>query len=186
MFELIKRSTSGCKLIAPRVFRDDRGEFVKPYNWNGLQAVGVRLTVKEEIFSVSRKNVLRGLHFQIPPYDHQKLIYCVKGKILDVVVDIRANSPHFGEVFSAELSSENRRLLLVPRGFAHGFLSLEDYSTVVYKTDTVYAPDHDQGIRWDSIDFEWPLKHPLLSERDSITPALKDFVSPFDDTYPDD
>lgn len=181
MFEVMKKSKNGCKLIAPRVFKDDRGEFVKPFNWDGLQAVGIRLTLKEEIFSVSRKNVLRGLHFQVPPYDHQKLIYCVQGRILDVVVDIRRTSPHFGEVFSAELSSENRHILLVPRGFAHGFLSLEDNSTVVYKTDTVYAPDHDQGIKWDSINFEWPIAEPIVSERDSGTPKLIDFDSPFVD-----
>jgi dTDP-4-dehydrorhamnose 3,5-epimerase len=179
MFEVIEKTLNGCLLLAPKVFNDHRGQFVKPYHWDSLQGLGIHLEVKEEIFSVSKKNVLRGMHFQTPPFDHQKFVYCVKGRILDVIVDIRKKSPYYGSCFSAELSSENRRILLVPRGFAHGFLSLEEDSTVVYKTDTVYAPEHDQGIRWDSFGFNWPVMDPVLSRRDQDAPKFNEFESLF-------
>ena len=179
MFEIITKTENGCILLAPKVFKDQRGEFVKPYHWDSLTEIGIRIDVREEIFSVSKRNVLRGMHFQVPPYDHQKFVYCVKGRILDVIVDIRKNSAAYGSCFSAELSSENRRILLVPKGFAHGFLSMEEGSTVVYKTDTVYAPEHDRGIRWNSIGFDWPVENPVLSERDKTTPTLAEYESPF-------
>lgn len=179
MFEIITKTKNGCILLGPKVFKDHRGEFVKPFHYDGLKSIGITIDIKEEIFSISKKNILRGMHFQIPPHDHQKYVYCVKGRILDVIVDIRKNSPDYGTYFSAELSSENRRILLVPRGFAHGFLSLEDNSTVVYKTDTVYAPEHDCGIHWDSFGFDWPIKDPILSERDLSAKPLSHYESPF-------
>ena len=137
------------------------------------------MTVREEFFSTSAKDVLRGMHFQIPPHAHQKLIYCVNGKVLDVLLDLRQCSPTYGRSISLELSAANRHVLYIPVGFAHGFLSMEDQSCLVYKTDAVHAPLHDAGIRWDSFGFAWPSDAPLISGRDLAHPAFSEFHSPF-------
>lgn len=179
MFEIIRRVENGPILLQPTVFNDHRGTFVKPFHNEALHSIGISLDIREEIISVSKIHVLRGMHFQVPPHDHQKFIYCASGRILDVVVDIRKKSPGYRKCFSAELSDANRNILLVPKGFAHGFLSLQENSTVVYKTDAVYAPDYDMNIRWNSIGFDWPTEKPLLSHRDEVAQALADFDSPF-------
>ena len=119
------------------------------------------------------------MHFQVPPHDHQKIIYCIRGRVLDVLLDLRKSSPTFGQAVGIELSQQNKHLLFVPKGFAHGFLSLENDSCLVYKTDAVHAPQHDQGIRWDSFGFDWPNVNPLVSGRDLIHTVFADFSSPF-------
>src|SRR5204863_1808973 len=114
----------------------------------------------------SAKGVVRGMHFQVPPAAHAKLVYCAHGRVLDVVLDMRRQSPRFGQVFSRELDAAKSELLFIPAGLAHGFLSLEDDSLMVYKTDHVYAAEHDQGIAWDSFGFKWPLDQPpIMSDR---------------------
>lgn len=137
------------------------------------------MTVREEFFSTSSKDVLRGMHFQTPPHAHQKLIYCITGRVLDVLLDLRRSSPTYGQSIALELSAANRHVLFVPVGFAHGFLSLEDHSCLVYKTDAVHAPQHDAGIRWDSFGFDWPADSPLISGRDLTHPEFSEFRSPF-------
>ena len=122
---------------------------------------------------------MRGLHFQVPPHEHSKLIYCIRGRVTDVIMDIRVGSPTYGKCASIELSAENHLVIYIPRGFAHGFASLENNSCLVYKTDSIHAPQSDGGIRWDSIDFTWPFDSPVISERDSSFPAFEDFRSPF-------
>jgi dTDP-4-dehydrorhamnose 3,5-epimerase len=119
------------------------------------------------------------MHLQSPPAAHDKLIYCVVGSVLDVVVDLRTSSPTTGRVFACELSGANRDMLFIPAGFAHGFLSLEDNSVLVYQTSSVHAPAHDVGILWDSIDFTWPVVNPIISTRDRQLPPLAHFSSPF-------
>ncbi len=160
---------------------DHRGEFAKTFHPDLMQSVDACFEIREEFYSTSKKNVIRGMHFQIPPYDHQKIVYCLSGKVLDVVVDLRKDSPKFGQVFSNVLTPDIPRLIYIPRGFAHGFLSFEDNSTLVYKTDCPYAPSSDCGIRWDSFGFEWPIAsgEVIMSSRDQQLPKLADFQSPF-------
>lgn len=152
---------------------------MKPFHAGQLAEHGIEMSVREEFFSTSAKDVLRGMHFQIPPHDHQKLVYCIAGRVLDVILDLRKASPTYGKSASVELSADNRHLLFIPRGFAHGFLSLEEGSCMVYKTDAVHAPACDAGILWESFGFPWPIRQPLLSPRDAAFPPLEAFDSPF-------
>ena len=171
----------GVFVLKPPVFKDHRGDFVKTYHRPHFEKLGLNCNFTEEYFTLSRKDVLRGMHLQLPPHDYEKLIYCIRGAVLDVVIDLRKNSPTFGEARSIELSEQNRLILMIPRAFAHGFLSLSNDSLMVYKTTTVHAPSHDAGVRWDSFNFDWPLqgRTPIISERDMRLPALADFQSPF-------
>jgi dTDP-4-dehydrorhamnose 3,5-epimerase len=122
--------------------------------------------------------VVRGMHFQLPPHDHEKLVYVTAGSILDVVVDLRRTSGTYGQVFSVELV-EHQSSLFIPRGFAHGFLALSPNATVVYNVATGYQPTADAGIRWDSLGFAWPVAAPIMSDRDAAFPSLAEFSSPF-------
>ena len=179
---LIDEPLPGVKILRPFVFEDTRGNFVKPFHEDQLAAHGIAMTVREEFFSNSAAGVLRGMHFQIPPHAHQKLVYCITGKVLDVLLDLRRDSSSFGKSTSFELSAANRHVVHIPAGFAHGFFSLENGSCLVYKTDAVHAPAFDSGIRWDSFGFAWPLpdgSSPEISERDMKHPAMDQFESPF-------
>lgn len=178
-FQKIETACSGLFVIQPRVFSDARGSFVKTYHEELFREMGLGFTPREEFFSVSARNVLRGMHFQLPPAAHAKLVYCAAGRILDVVLDMRNNSPTRGWVISRELSAANREMFFIPPGFAHGFLSLEENSLTVYKTDFVYSPKHDTGIAWRSFGFTWPVSQPIISERDSNFPIWPEFISPF-------
>ena len=152
---------------------------MKTYHKPEFSQLGIDYEVAEEFFSVSKKNVLRGMHFQKPPHDAVKLVYCIHGSVLDVLVDLRKSSPSFKCCKSIELSAANHLILMIPSGFAHGFLALEDDTVMVYKASFTYAPDHDTGIHWDSFGFDWPLRNPLTSERDAALPRLGDCDSPF-------
>jgi dTDP-4-dehydrorhamnose 3,5-epimerase len=177
--QLIHEPLPGVKVFKPFVFEDARGSFVKPFHEGHLADHGIAMTVREEFYSISVKDVLRGMHFQTPPHAHQKLIYCVSGRVIDVLLDLRRVSPTFGQSISLELSAQNHHVLYVPIGFAHGFLSMEDQSCLVYKTDAVHAPQHDVGIHWNSFGFEWPTDTPLISDRDLTHPMFAEFSSPF-------
>jgi len=179
-FQSLETGFHGLILLQPRLFADRRGAFVKTFQVENLRELGIEFTLREEFYSTSVKGVLRGMHFQVPPAAHAKLVYCARGRALDVVLDMRRTSPQFGKVFGRELSPENRELLFIPIGFAHGFLSLEDSSLMVYKTDRVHAPEQDKGIAWDSFGFKWPLdQQPIMSDRDRQFPRWPDFQSPF-------
>lgn len=170
----------GVHLLQPKVFTDNRGDFVKTYHTGAFAELGISFTPVEEFFSTSHKGVLRGMHFQLPPHDHAKLVYCIRGRVLDVLLDLRKNSPTYGKTASAELSRENHHQFYIPSGVAHGFLSLEDNSVMIYKTSTVHAPSHDAGILWDSFGFEWPQGASYtISPRDQKLPALSAFLNPF-------
>ncbi len=177
--ETIATALAGVQIIRPRVFDDARGSFVKTYHAESLREAGLAFQPQEEFFSVSRRNVIRGLHVLLPPHTQTRLVYCVTGKVLDVVVDLRKASSTFGRVLSHELSAANREMLFIPEGFAHGFLALEEASVMVYLASPVHSPPHDTGIAWDSIDFRWPVTDPVVSDRDRKFPALRDFASPF-------
>ena len=176
--KVLPTELDGVFVLTPNVFEDARGSFVKTYHEGLFESCGIRFSPKEEFFSVSRKNVLRGMHFQQPPAAHDKLVYCPVGRVLDVVLDLRSTAKG-ARCISRELSSENREMLFIPIGCAHGFLALENDSMMVYQTSTVHSPPHDAGVLWSSFGFDWPVKNPILSERDQKFPALCDFKSPF-------
>lgn len=175
------RDTSllGCYIVKSNVFKDHRGSFTKLYHEDIFEKNGIHAIFKEQYYTVSEKNVMRGMHFQIPPHDHSKLITCLSGRVLDVVLDLRNNSDTYGEVASFELTQGDGMSLFIPKGMAHGFLSLEENSGMLYSTTTVHDPHHDSGVRWDSFGFCWPRKSPIISDRDSILPNFSDFESPF-------
>lgn len=168
----------GCYLIQPFVFEDTRGAFVKTYHQGQCEALGISMDLREEFYSVSHQGVLRGMHFQLPPHAHDKLVYCPAGAVRDVLVDLR-RGPHYGKVIAVELNEHNRLQVFISKGIAHGFMSLQDASVMVYKTTTVHAPESDAGIHWDSIGFDWGTTSPNVSPRDAKHPALADFDSPF-------
>ncbi len=177
---LIDEPLPGVKVFQPFQHEDSRGAFVKTFHEDQMEEYGISFHVREEFFSISQKNVLRGMHFQTPPHAHQKLVFCTHGRVLDVLLDLRSGSSTYGKSVPLELSSKNRHLVFIPQGLAHGFLALEEETCLFYKTDTVYAPKADAGIRWDSFGFEWPLRQaPILSSRDASHLRFDDFKTPF-------
>ncbi len=165
-------------LEMPR-FDDRRGSFIKCYNESEFRRCGMEASFRESYFSISEKNVIRGMHFQIPPADHEKLVSVSFGAVRDVVLDIRKGSPTFGKAAGIILSAENNYALFIPRGFAHGFLSLEDHTIMNYLVTCGHSPEHDKGILWNSFGCDWGVSDPLLSERDRALIPLDEFNSPF-------
>jgi dTDP-4-dehydrorhamnose 3,5-epimerase len=170
--------------IVPKRHADDRGWFSETFHHQRLRDLGIACSFVQDNQSRSiRRGTLRGLHFQVPPAAQAKLVGVLRGRILDVVADIRRNSPTFGKYVSVELSSDNGKQLFVPAGFAHGFVTLEDDVAVLYKVSEYYAPSREGGIRWNDPDiaFPWPFKETdiIRSEKDDRLPLLKDLDSPF-------
>jgi len=177
--EIIQTAIEGLLILQPKVFQDTRGKFIKIFSDDFFKEHGLNIAIKESYFSLSNRDVIRGMHFQTPPFDHVKVVYVPYGKILDVVVDLRKESPTYGEHYSLELSAENAKVLIIPKGLAHGFKSLENNTNVTYMQTTGYAPENDEGIRYDSFGFDWECAAPSLSQRDLSFVALKDFETPF-------
>ena len=175
----VETGIPGCLVVEPNIAEDYRGCFIKTFHRDIFVEMGITSEWREQYYTVSKKNVLRGMHFQIPPHDHDKLVTCISGKVLDVILDLRKKSTNYRKVISVPLSANNPRLVYIPRGLAHGFLSLTDNGVMLYNTSTVYSPSHDAGIRWSSIGFDWPCRDPIVSERDQQHPSLKDFSNPF-------
>ena len=168
-------------IIEPPLFKDDRGFFYESYNKKNLDKV-INIAFVQDNESKSNKGVIRGLHFQLPPFEQTKLVRCVSGKILDVAVDLRLNSKTYGKFFSIELSSENNNQLFVPKGFAHGFQILSETAIVNYKVDNFYNPKSDSGIIWNDKDLsiDWnPNLKPILSPKDLKLKSFKNLKSPF-------
>jgi dTDP-4-dehydrorhamnose 3,5-epimerase len=158
---------------------DERGAFVKTFHKGMFSDFGICSEFKESYYSISRKNVIRGMHFQVPPHDHEKLVYVPCGGILDIIIDLRKKSATFGRHICLKLSSENRKSVFIPRGFAHGFRSLEDNTIVVYNVATVYNKESDAGIKWDSFGADWGEGPVIMSARDKGFPVFSDFFNPF-------
>lgn len=173
----------GVYILEPRVFEDSRGYFMETYNEELFKSLGLDLTFVQDNQSLSTEvGTLRGLHYQLKGKAQTKVVRCLAGAIFDVAVDIRKGSPTFGSWVGVELSAKNKRQLVVPRGFAHGFCTLLPDTVVTYKVDNLYSPSHDRGIAWDDseIGVQWPVAQPLLSDKDKRHPTLKqadnDFV----------
>ncbi len=170
---VIKTALPGVLILEPKVFADDRGFFLETWNLERFSAAAIRDPFVQDNHSRSRRNVLRGLHYQLPQAQG-KLIRCSRGAIFDVAVDIRRGSPHFGKWEAAELSESNYRMLWVPPGFAHGFCALTDDCDVLYKCTALYDPAGDRSIVWNDPDIgiPWPVAQPLLSPKDAAAPRL--------------
>lgn len=170
----------GCFLFELPVFKDVRGSFTKTYHPNHFKDTPVeKFTLAEEFYSVSKKNVLRGLHFQEPPAAHGKIVTCLDGRVCDFFVDLRRHTKTFGQLVNIELCSENPQLLYLPKGIAHGFLTLSDTATMLYKTDHVYTQELDKGIHWSSVGLKIGINAPLVSDRDDSFPTLEEYESKF-------
>lgn len=176
-FEFKKLEIDGLILIKPKVFADNRGFFMESYKKSTFSENGINVEFVQYNHSKSVKGVLRGLHYQAKPKAQVKLVRCIKGKIYDVAVDLRANSSTFGKWVKVELSEENNNLLFIPEGFAHGFVVVSDEAELLYKTNTEFSPQHDRGVLWcdKDINIDWGIDfEPILSEKDKVQPRLKE------------
>ena len=181
--KFIKTAIPSVFIIEPSVFGDDRGYFLESFNLEKFEENVYPIKFVQDNESKSSKGVLRGLHFQSPPFAQAKLVRCIEGKVIDVVVDIRKGSPTYGKHVAIELTGENKRQLFVPRGFAHGFLVLSDSAIFAYKVDNTYAPEFDAGIKYDDkeLNINWGITEEeiQLSEKDKNLSFFKDLDSPF-------
>ncbi|MEI7621276.1 MAG: dTDP-4-dehydrorhamnose 3,5-epimerase [Candidatus Moraniibacteriota bacterium] len=180
--EIIKKTLNGAYLLKPKVFQDARGFFMETYSKQKFAELGIENDFVQDNHSMSAsKGVLRGLHFQHAPDTQAKLVRVTKGSVFDVIVDLRKDSPTFGQWEGFELSAKNFLILFVPQGFAHGFCTLEDNTEFQYKCDNYYAPESEDGIAWNdpTLNIAWPVENPILSEKDSNAQAFAEFNSPF-------
>lgn len=167
-----------CVIDLP-AFKDERGDFVKTFHDTILKENGIDFTLKESYFSHSVKDTIRGMHFQLPPHQHAKIVFCPEGAILDVIVDLRKDSATYGQYYAQELSSANNKAYYIPEGFAHGFKALTEGAITYYLVSSEYSKDHDTGILYNSFGFDWGVEHPIISPRDLSFPELSSFSSPF-------
>ncbi|MDZ4668699.1 MAG: dTDP-4-dehydrorhamnose 3,5-epimerase [bacterium] len=171
----------GILIIEPQIFKDSRGYFFESYNQDKMQEAGINLQFVQDNQSLSQKGAVRGLHFQAPPFEQGKLVRVAKGAVNDVVVDIRKNSPTYGQNFTIELSAENQMMFWIPPGFAHGFETLEDDTLFLYKCTNMYSKVSEGGLFWNdpNLGIQWKTMEPIVSDKDQILPLFKDFTSPF-------
>ncbi len=179
--EIISEPLPGLYLIKPAVHGDPRGHFFESYRQNTMHELGIKQEFVQDNQSLSNKNILRGLHYQEPPFAQDKLVRVIRGKVLDVVLDIRSNSPTYGRHYSVELSGDNFLMLLIPKGFAHGFYTMEDQTIFTYKCSNYYNAKSEGGILWNSpeLAIQWNAADPMLSDKDKLHPVFSDFKSPF-------
>jgi len=179
--EVIKTKIEGLLIINPKVFADARGYFFESYNETVFKQNGIEANFVQDNQSLSNTGVLRGLHFQAPPFDQGKLVRVINGAVLDVAVDIRKNSPTYGEYVAMELTEENKTMFYIPPGFAHGFLTLRDNTIFSYKCTNVYNKASEGCVLWNDkdININWNISNPILSEKDLVGTPLKEFTSPF-------
>lgn len=176
-----KTFIEGLLIIHPSVFGDHRGYFMESFRKDKFEEQGVAANFVQDNQSMSKKNILRGLHFQKPPFAQGKLVQVIKGAVLDVAVDIRKDSPTYGKHYTIELSEENKTMFWIPPGFAHGFLTLHDDTIFAYKCTEYYNPESEGGVLWnsDSLNINWGINDPILSQKDIDATDFKDFKSPF-------
>ena len=179
--QIEKNHIEGLLVIKPDVFEDQRGYFFESYNEEKLRRLGIDVKFVQDNESKSGKGVLRGLHFQVPPYEQGKLVRVVKGAVLDVAVDLRRSSPTYGQWASIQLSEKNKWMYWIPAGFAHGFLTLEEETVFFYKCTQVYNKESERGIFWNDpgLGIKWGTDQPLVSEKDKSAGRFREFVSPF-------
>ena len=179
MIHIRPTAFSGCLELVPEIKPDARGRFFKTFHSEFFSAHSLETNFLEEYFSWSVAGVIRGMHFQTPPHQHTKIVSCLVGSVLDVVVDLRQGSPTYKQAAQFTLSAAKANMLYISEGFAHGFAVLEGEALMHYKVSSVYAPANDIGIRWDALGIDWNIISPIVSERDSSFEDLENFKSPF-------
>ena len=181
--KVLDTGIDGLKIIEPVIFSDKRGYFFEPFNFNNFKKWFHGVEFIQDNESCSTYGVLRGLHFQKPPYEQSKLVRVIEGKVLDVVVDLRKNSPTYGKHFSLIIDSKNKLQMFIPKGFAHGFIVLSKFAIFSYKVDNVYAPNFEGGLLWndEDLNINWKISKKLIltSKKDNLFPVFKNFNSPF-------
>ena len=179
--EVIETKIKGLLIIKPKIFADERGYFFESYNETSFKQNGIHANFVQDNQSLSNAGVLRGLHFQAPPYDQGKLVRVINGAVLDIAVDIRKNSPTYGQHISIELNEENKTMFYIPSGFAHGFLTLRDNTIFSYKCTNIYNKASEGCILWNdsNLNIDWNVSNPILSEKDLIGTPFNDLNSPF-------
>ena len=180
--KIIEQPTiSGLKLLSPTVFNDERGYFFESYNYETFKNLGITEIFLQDNGSCSKKNVIRGLHFQVPPFAQAKLVRVMKGAVLDVAVDLRKNNPTYGQHFSVVLNEENKLQFFIPVGFAHGFAALEEHTVFAYKCSNIYHKDSERSILFNDKDLNihWNIDNPIVTTKDLQAINFKDFISPF-------
>jgi dTDP-4-dehydrorhamnose 3,5-epimerase len=172
---------NGLLTIEPSVFQDDRGYFFEAWNYERFKQHGLDVSFLQDNQSMSAANVLRGLHFQLPPWQQGKLVRVIRGAVIDVVVDLRRKEPTFGKHFKYHISDEKKNMLWIPPGFAHGFLTLEENTIFFYKCTQVFNRESEASIAWNDYDLaiDWETKNPVVSDKDKNAPSFRDFNSPF-------
>jgi len=172
---------SGLLIIDPKVFGDERGYFFESFNAEVFKAADLEIDFVQDNESRSARGVLRGLHFQEPPFEQGKLVRVARGAVIDISVDIRKDSPSYGKWAAFELSEQNKRMLWIPPGFAHGFVTLEDDTIFIYKCTKVYNRESENSIRWNDPDLniDWGIENPIISDKDNVSPLFRDLMSPF-------
>ncbi len=179
--EVKQISIEGPLVIQPKVFFDERGYFFESFSQAKFQEVGIHQAFVQDNQSLSQKGAVRGLHFQAPPHAQGKLVRVIQGAVYDVIVDIRANSPTYGQHYGIELSETNFTMFWIPVGFAHGFSTLENHTIFQYKCTDLYNKASEGGILWNDPDLgiDWKVENPILSEKDQLNTRFKDFITPF-------
>ncbi len=179
--EIIETHIKDLLIIKPRVFEDTRGYFFESYNTDVFNKHGINATFVQDNQSLSHTGVLRGLHFQAPPFAQGKLVRVIKGAVLDIAVDIRKNSLTYGQHVAIELTEENKTMFYIPEGFAHGFSTLRDHTIFSYKCTNVYNKDSEGCVLWNDCDLKinWNIDNPILSDKDLKGAPFKEFISPF-------
>lgn len=180
MFKIKSTKIPNCFELQPEIFVDKRGSFIKTFHYQEFESLGLPVDWKESYYTCSAKGVLRGMHFQLPPHAHAKIVYCVSGSVVDVALDLRKGSPTYGKSIMLELSAKVGNMLYLPAGLAHGFCTPREPATLIYNVSSLYNPDSDAGVCWDSLGIDWPIREPLLSERDKAFKSLQQFLSPFE------
>ena len=177
--KIYETEIKGAKIIEYDVNRDIRGYTLKPFSLNQIKEASLKFEVMEFFYSTSNKDVIRGMHFQLPPHAQAKIVHLIKGKITDVILDLRTDSPTYGKYISIELEEGDGKVVYIPKGLAHGFASLVDGSTVAYLFEGLYSSGSESGVRYDSFGYEWKIDKPILSQRDLSFPEFHRFKSPY-------
>ena len=179
--EIIKTDIEGLLIIKPRIFEDERGYFFESWSKESFSTNGIDINFVQDNQSLSSKGVIRGLHFQNPPFEQGKLVRVISGSVLDVAVDIRSNSPTYGDHVSVFLSGQNKTMFWIPPGFAHGFSTQEDNTIFSYKCSGIYNKESEESLLWNDIDLniDWKVKKPIISEKDKISKSFNNFKSQF-------
>jgi dTDP-4-dehydrorhamnose 3,5-epimerase len=177
--KVIETALEGVFILELFHAQDNRGSFTKTFHAGDFQSHGLNTQWRESYFSTNHRGVVRGMHFQTPPQDHEKLVFCTRGKLMDVILDLRTASPTYGQHICIELSEETATAVYIPKGMAHGFESLVDETTMVYNVATVYHPENDQGVLYNIFGCAWKTKNPIVSQRDLAFGTFNDYASPF-------